>query len=177
MTERFLQCLQFVLKWEGGYSNHPNDPGGATYRGITQRVYNGWRRKRKLPEQDVRKMTDAEMRQIYWELYWQPARCSQLPKPLDLVVFDTAVNMGVARSTQFLRRVLLLKDGFKWTDEIPKKLKSVKGADFFWLIHNYCEERKLFYRKLVNRNPKLRVFLRGWLNRVEDLLKTVYKEV
>ncbi len=104
--ERFFKCLQFILKWEGGYSNHPNDPGGKTNKGITQRVYDLYRTSKKLPRRDVRFISDDEVREIYFHKYWVRAHAGDLPAPLDLVVFDTAVNCGVGTAIRFLQQAL-----------------------------------------------------------------------
>src|SRR5215212_9684838 len=90
----FQASLPFILRWEGGYVNHPADPGGATNKGVTQRVYDDWRVRRGMPARDVRQIMDDEVHAIYEAGYWTPPHCDLLPRPLDLVQFDTAVNMG-----------------------------------------------------------------------------------
>jgi lysozyme family protein len=102
----FTASLPFVLRWEGGYVNHPNDPGGATNKGVTQKVYDDWRRRQGLPTRDVRQLEDAEMHAIYEAGYWLPPRCDLLQRQLDLVQFDTAVNMGVGRAVRMLQGAL-----------------------------------------------------------------------
>jgi lysozyme family protein len=99
----FDAAMPFILRWEGGFVDHPNDPGGRTNKGVTQRVYTAWRARRSLPPQDVKFITDAEVKEIYEGDYWLPPRCNQLPTKLDLVQFDTAVNMGVGRAVRFLQ--------------------------------------------------------------------------
>ena len=91
----FDSALKFVLRWEGGFVDHPNDPGGRTNKGITQKVYDGWRGRQGRAAQDVQLIGDDEVHSIYASDYWVPPRCDLLATPLDLVQFDTAVNMGV----------------------------------------------------------------------------------
>ena len=102
----FQAALPFILRWENGYVNHPADPGGATNRGVTQRVYDEWRTRQGLPARDVRQVTDDEVHAIYEANYWVPPRCDLLQRQLDLVQFDTAVNMGVGRAVRMLQASL-----------------------------------------------------------------------
>src|SRR5215204_6417735 len=102
----FAASLLFILRWEGGYVNHRADPGGATNKGVTQRVYDDWRRRQGLPARDVRQLEGSEMQAIYEAGYWLPPRCDLLQTPLDLVQFDTAVNMGNGRAVRMLQTVL-----------------------------------------------------------------------
>ena len=94
-SSAFVASLPFILRWEGGYVNHPADRGGATNKGVTQKVYDDWRTRQGLAARDVRQLEDAEMHAIYEAGYWLPPRCDLLQRRLDLVQFDTAVNMGV----------------------------------------------------------------------------------
>lgn len=168
MTERFKECMKFVLKWEGGYSEHPNDPGGATMKGITQSVYNAWRAKKGLPRQHVKYITDNEVFAIYWEQYWQLLRCDDLPQPLDLVVFDSGVNCGVGRAARWLNQALKLASETKVTD---KTLEALKKANPKQIAQVVCDLREQHYNSIATKNPKLKVFLKGWMNRLNDLRK------
>lgn len=103
MQENFDLALGHVLKFEGGYSDHPVDPGGATKFGITHAVL-GVHRGRQVSKADVRALTKAEAAEIYRSRYWRAAACDALPAGLDLAVFDCAVNQGVSRATRFLQK-------------------------------------------------------------------------
>ena len=94
----FERCLAITLKWEGGYSNNPDDPGGATNLGITQREYDRWRDGKQLHRQSVRLITMDEARAIYRLNYWDAMQCDSLPLGYDLCVFDAAVNSGTGRA-------------------------------------------------------------------------------
>ena len=143
----FRKSLQFVLKWEGGYSEVPGDRGGATKWGITQASYDGWRTGKGYNCRPVALLTADEASDIYAEKYWDAVGCDAVDFPECTVVFDTAVNMGpgVARS--------LLQS----TDT----------------VQDYLDARKARYLAIIDRNPSQQKFLRGWLNRLNDLTKFV----
>lgn len=169
-SEAFLQSLPFVLRWEGGFVNHPNDPGGATNKGVTQRVYDNWRGRNGQARQDVRNIDDDEVHAIYESDYWLPPRCDQLDSPLDQVQFDTAVNMGVGRAARFLQQAV----GADVDGAIGKDtLQCVADCDPGAALVAYCDIRERYYRRLVETNPKLGVFLNGWMNRLNSLRQQV----
>ena len=98
----FRLALEFTLRWEGGYSHHEKDPGGATNMGITQATYDHWRRGKGLSPQPVRGIAQDEVEQIYYENYWLRAGCDQTePLGLAISVFDFAVNSGVATALRY----------------------------------------------------------------------------
>jgi lysozyme family protein len=162
----FNQALQFVLRWEGSFVDDPDDPGGRTNRGVTQKVYDDWRSCKGLTRRDVKLLEDAELESIYNGNYWLPPRCDLLPTPLDLVQFDTAVNMGVGRAVRFLQASAGCGvDG----DFGSGTQDAVAQCDPGTLLGDYCQRREDCYRNLVKRNPKLGKFLKGWLNRLNAL--------
>ncbi len=101
----FETALAFVLRWEGGYSDHPQDPGGATNYGITQRTYDAWRKRQGLPTRPVREISMEEVQAIYRDRYWKPlpARYAEKDPALALALFDFAVNSGVGTARRALR--------------------------------------------------------------------------
>ena len=166
----FTASLPFILRWEGGYTNHPADPGGPTNKGVTQRVYDDWRTRQGLPGRDVRQLEDAEMEAIYEAGYWLPPRCDLLQRELDLVQFDTAVNMGPKRAVRFLQGALRCDvDG----DFGPTTRKAADACSLGATIAAYCDTREAFYRARVVERPDQSVFLKGWLNRLNALRKEV----
>ena len=142
--ETFEKALQFVLKWEGGYSNNPNDLGGATNKGITQNTYNAYLKAQGKATKDVKNISSFEVKDIYYRNYWQAAGCPNMTDKFAIICFDTAVNMGVSRVKEFL------------------KACEYKYPDKFLLarIRKYNE-----FAKVASQ----RGFLHGWLNRVMDL--------
>jgi len=166
----FAASLPFVLRWEGGYVDHPNDPGGATNKGITQRVYDEWRQRHDDPPQKVRQISDADVHAIYEDNYWNPPCCDVLRRARALIQFDTAVNMGVGRAVRLLQQsVSCPVDGAFG----PGTKKAADECDIGEAMIAYCEAREQFYRRLAERRPELNVFLKGWLNRLNALRQEV----
>ena len=166
----FESGLPFILRWEGGFVDHPNDPGGRTNKGVTQRVYTGWLARRGLQHRDVKGITDAEVKAIYEADYWLPPRCDELPRRLDLVQFDTAVNMGVKRAVRFLQDALGCEVDGQFG---PATSQAVSGCDARTTLAAYCDLREAYSRRLAATKPDLQVFLRGWMNRLNSLRKEV----
>ena len=100
MKDNFDACLAFTLKYEGGHVNDPHDPGGETNLGISKRSY---------PHEDIRGMTRARAAAIYRRDFWNAVSGDDLPRGLDLVAFDAAVNSGVMRSSKWVQRALLVE--------------------------------------------------------------------
>jgi lysozyme family protein len=162
----YQASLPFVLRWEGGYVDHPADPGGRTNKGVTQGVYDRWRAQQGLPPRHVKLIEDAEVDAIYEAGYWLPPRCDLLRRQLDLVQFDTAVNMGVGRAVRFLQAAVGCDvDGAFG----PRTARGAAECDLGSVIEAYCAARMTYYRLLAGRRKELGVFLRGWTNRVDAL--------
>ena len=112
MKENYPQALKQVLKYEGGYVDHPKDPGGPTNKGVTQAVYDAWQKKNGLPTQSVRNISDAAVAAIYKQQYWDAISGDDLPSGVDFAVFDFAVNSGVSRAAKYLQAVVgVTQDG------------------------------------------------------------------
>lgn len=94
----FARALTRVLRYEGGYSDHPDDPGGATNQGITQRTYDAWRDRHGVERQSVKHITPQEVEGIYHANYWLKAGCDQLPPAVAAATFDAAVHSGVTQA-------------------------------------------------------------------------------
>jgi len=173
MTSRFNQSLAFTLQEEGGFTDNPADPGGATNKGITQRVYDAYRQRLGLYLRSVQLITDDEVNDIYDQEYWMPLSCDLLPAPVDLVVFDFAVNAGDTRSEDTLQKVL----GVQVTGKVdPDTLQAVGGIDPNQLAQQLLDAREAFYTNLANERPALGEFLHGWLNRVQSLREAIKGE-
>jgi len=156
------KALQLVLAHEGGFSDHPQDPGGATNKGITQAVYDGYRTSNGLATRSVRSITNAEVAAIYDQQYWDRANCDRLPAGLDYAVFDYAVNSGVSRAAKDLQRQLGVKaDGVIGMGT----LAAAEGADTQGVINGLCDRRMRFLRSLRTFGT----FGRGWTTRVEGV--------
>ncbi len=115
MQSSFPAALQHILKHEGGYVNHPLDPGGATNMGITKATLQRYRGG-KVTVADVKALSLEEAAAIYRRYYWEPAACDRLPAGLDLAVFDAAVNQGVTRAARLLNQAAGLGQASRVTE-------------------------------------------------------------
>lgn len=160
----FAACLAFTLKYEGGYVDHPADPGGATNLGVTRATLAKWRGA-PVSKAQVKALTRAEAAQIYRRFYWDPAGGNHLPPGVDAVVFDWAVHSGPRRAVRALQKVLALGvDGVPG----PALARALVYADPAQIIVSLCRERRMFLARLKGFS----VFGRGWSRRVDALEKT-----
>lgn len=159
MHHNFQHALAHVLLFEGGYSDHPSDPGGATNLGITKAVLERFRG-RGVTKQEVRALTKEEAAEIYRRYYWLAAACDQLPDGVDLAVFDCAVNQGVGRATRFLQQSAnVAVDGAIG----PRTLAAVKAAEPEALLTEFMARRMNAYGLLTKL---FKVFGLGWSRRL-----------
>lgn len=159
----FTVALARVLRHEGGYSNHPADPGGPTMRGVVQRVYDAHRASKGLPRRSVREIDTAELTEIYRRQYWDAVRGDELPVGLDYCVFDAAVNSGPGQAAKWLQRALALTaDGQIGAVTLRA---AQDAADKVAVIDDVCA-RRLAMLKALKTWP---VFGTGWGRRVADV--------
>lgn len=165
VDQSYESALSFILRWEGGLSDHPNDRGGRTMKGVTQATYDAWRTAQGLPHRDVAEIAQDELGAIYRDNYWRAAACERLRATLDLVQFDTAVNMGPRRAVKILQTAVgATADGAFG----PNTQASCDACVLPDTTTRYCDIREGIYRNLAQR-PGQDVFLAGWLNRLDDL--------
>ena len=158
-------ALTRLLQHEGGYTNHPDDPGGPTNFGITIADYRRYA-KADATAADVRAMSVDEAKAIYRKRYWDAQRCDELPAGVDYAIFDYGVNSGVGRSGKVLRRMLkLADDSTRVTDQV---IVAARAADARALVAAICDERLRFLKSLRTWP----VFGAGWGRRVAEV-KTV----
>jgi len=172
----FIKILEHTLSFEGGYSNHPNDPGGATNFGITQKTYNKYLKEHKLDIKDVKEITHDEVSDIYYYDYWLRSRAHEVDSRFSALLFDSSVNCGVKNGSKFLQRTInslsdekIIVDG-RIGPNTMSTAKIVKGN----IVTVFNEHRLHYYNLIAKRNPKLKVFLNGWNKRlvmIEEWLK------
>ncbi len=161
MRESYKLALAEVLRHEGGFVNHPKDPGGATNHGITQKTYDAWRHKQGLLPNKVRLITYHEVEAIYRHEYWDRIKGDELPVGVDLALFDFAVNSGVIRAVSHLQSILgVPADGVIG----PHTIKAATDKQF-GLTDKLCSDRLRFMREL----PTWSTFGKGWYRRVESV--------
>jgi lysozyme family protein len=159
----FDVCLEMLLEHEGGYVNHPKDPGGETNLGVTRAVYEQ-HVGRQVMDGEMRNLTKADVKPIYKTMYWDKVRGDDLPHGLDWSVFDWAVNSGPGRAAKALQRIVGVKpDGGIG----PVTLRAVHNFDAADLIEKMHDQRQAFYEGL-NTFP---TFGRGWTKRNADTLE------
>lgn len=160
--QRFLRCFPLMLKHEGGYVNHPRDPGGITNLGVTKATYEGWRG-RPVTVAEMKALTPKDVQPLYYRLYWREVDGPNLPAGLDMCVFDFGVNAGPRRAKRYLQLMVGAKaDGIigpKTRGQLSDYLEQF-GVDT--AIRNYQDLRRKYYRKL----PTYGTFGKGWMNRV-----------
>ena len=150
---RFELCLAHVLRHEGGYVDHPADPGGATNMGITLKTLARWRQVSpwwNLPKSEVKTLSHGEAGRIYRALYWAACRTGELPPGIDLAVFDFAVNSGPDRAIRTLQAALgVVVDGQVGLLTIA----AARKADATRIIDAICDRRLGFLRALKTFPP------------------------
>jgi lysozyme family protein len=161
-AQNYDEALRRVLVHEGGYTNHPSDPGGPTSFGITLADYRRYV-KPYATAVDVRAMSVGAAKAIYRKRYWDAQRCDELPAGLDYSVFDYGVNSGIGRSGRVLRRLVGLPDNTELiTDQV---LAAISKRDAKSLINAINDERLRFLRGLRTWG----VFGAGWSRRVAEV--------
>ncbi|MDX2272736.1 MAG: glycosyl hydrolase 108 family protein [Cyanobacteriota bacterium] len=171
-NQNFEKALAFTQKWEGGFVDHPVDPGGRTNFGITQSTYNHWRNSKNLKPQDVKRIQPSEVESIYRDLYWIPAHCAQMVLPLAIAHFDTAVNFGVTGSVKFLQSVLKVKVDGLWGSVTQS---AFEHSNCKHTAQHLVEARIRYRHQRIRENPSQQLFLQGWLNRDQALLTVVMR--
>lgn len=146
MSDRFPICHPITARHEGLYSNHKNDPGGSTYKGVTQGKFAEWLKRQGKASRDVRSITDQELLAIYRHDYWEACGAPGLFPGVDLAVYDPSVNSGVSR-------------GLKWLKA------SVGSSDHSETVKRICRARLSFMQGL----KIWKTFGKGWGRRVADI--------
>lgn len=167
MHSNLDRALDQVLKHEGGYVNHPNDPGGPTNLGVTLANFRRYVKPSGTID-DLQKLTPAQARTVFTRQYWDAVRGSELPGGLDFAVFDFAVNSGPSRAAKFLQKILgVAEDGVIG----PITMAAIETHAARALIQALCDERLAFMKRIKDKHGKLLwdTFGKGWAARVSDV--------
>jgi len=156
MTPAFKTAIEIILRHEGGYIQHPKDPGGETNFGISKRAY---------PTLNIRDLTKDDVKVLYFSDYWKPMRCDKLPFGVALVLFDFGVNAGSKTAIKALQRAVSVKaDGIIG----DKTIAAIHDLNPFYVIEKLSSERILYYTGLNT----FETFGRGWINRSIETMAT-----
>jgi lysozyme family protein len=157
MASNFQECLDLVLKSEGGWVNHPNDPGGETNLGVTKAV---WEEYVGHPVKTMKNLTKDDVAPMYELKYWRPCYCEVLPRGLDFVVFSMGVNAGPGRSVKLLQQSIgCVPDGVIG----PRTRELISASNSANLIAKFSETRREYYRALKT----FPIFGKGWISRTD----------
>ena len=161
MKANYDKCLETILHHEGGYVNHPKDPGGETNLGVTKRVY--------LEHGGTKNMKDLlveDVAPIYKKGYWDKMKGDELPNGLDLCVFDFGVNAGPGRSAKYLQTMIgTVADGGIGPNTLAKLAEYVEKHGIEKCIEDFQGARQDYYEKLST----FATFGNGWTRRVDEM--------
>jgi len=161
MDRNFQRALKLVLRHEGGYVDHPKDPGGATNKGVTIGTFRRYV-KADATKADLKAITSEQVATVYYRHYWSAVMAHELPSGLDYAVFDYAVNSGPDRAAKHLQALV----GVTVDGRIgPATLAAVGKKDTAVLINALCNRRMEFLRGLKTWNT----FGKGWSRRVAEV--------
>jgi lysozyme family protein len=161
-----------VIAREGGYVAHPADRGGATKYGVTHGALRAWRGEAVTAE-DVRALSRAEAAALYRALYYERPRLFLLPAPLQPFLFDCAVHHGPRSAALLLQRVLnesgfpCREDGVIGAETAQRSTDALSALDNA-LLERLLEARLRIIDRIVANDTSQRVFLRGWVRRIES---------
>jgi len=163
--DKFDRAMKFVFRWEGGYVNHPSDPGGETNFGIAKRSH---------PDVDIANLTEEGAKEIYRSDYWDKVRGDDLPDPIALAVMDYAVNSGTGRSSRTLQTVVGAGvDGAIGPGTLGKVAEAVAARGEKKVAQEIVMSRADFLSDLVKRKPEMAAFLKGWMRRTHSCMAEV----
>jgi hypothetical protein len=164
MKDNFQSSLAHVLKSEGGFVNHPKDPGGMTNLGCTKNTWEDYVG-HSVSESDMKDLTPELVAPLYKRKYWDKVAGDDLPSGLDYAVFDAAINSGPGKAAKWLQEVL----GVTADGSIGKgTLAAVHTMDVQDLIAKYNDKRLQFLESL----PTFSTFGKGWSRRVSEVQST-----
>ena len=157
MASDYKECLDLVLKSEGGWVNNPNDPGGETNLGVTKAV---WEEYVGHPVTTMKNLTKDDVAPLYEQKYWRVCYGEVLPRGLDFLCFSFGINAGSGRSVKLLQQSLgLVSDGIIG----PKVMQKLRESNIADVIKSFSESRREYYKSLKN----FPIFGKGWISRTD----------
>lgn len=164
-SDTFNEALEFVFKAEGGLSDDVEDAGGITKYGISIKFLKEINPK--ATSDDIVGLTKQEAKDLYYRYFWLACKCDKMPRNVAFVVFDTAVNCGCGTAIKLLQKCFydIAVDGVIGNET----LQAVKDSSPDLIVDSYLSLRTKRYKDIVAKHPRQRVFINGWLNRVDNL--------
>jgi lysozyme family protein len=161
MKENWDACFAMVLKHEGGFVNHPKDPGGMTNLGVTRTNWELYL-DHDVTEADMRALTPEMVKPFYKKNYWDRIRGDELPSGVDYAAYDLAVNSGTGRAAKYLQQIAgVTADGVIG----PRSMEAIKKCDAEDVVDEICNMRMTFLEGLGT----FETFGKGWTTRVNDV--------
>lgn len=168
MRENFDKSFKEILKHEGGYVNHPKDPGGITNLGCTKATYEAWVG-HPVSVEFMKCLKPEHVKKLYQVRYWDKVKCDDLPSGLDLCVFDFAINAGPRRAAKYLQLMVgAAPDGIIGPNTMRQIQQYITAHGRKHAVNRYQDLREGYYRKLRT----FPTFGRGWLRRVKEVRHT-----
>ena len=174
MEKNYKKCLETILHHEGGYVNHPDDPGGETNLGVTKRVYEEWCMSQDFIVKDMKDLEVSDVAPIYKKNYWDRVKGDELPSGLDLCVFDFGVNAGTGRAAKYLQTMVgATADGAIGPATLRAVHAYVQIEGLEQAIAEYQHKRQGYYEGLKH----FATFGRGWTRRVSETTALAFEMV
>jgi hypothetical protein len=159
----------YIKKWEGGFANDPADRGGATNKGVTIATFEAYCKAKSLPRPSVehlKRMTDGEWLDILKTMFWDRWQADKIKsQKIANILVDWVWGSGVY-GIKIPQRILGVKQDGIVGDETLKALNAQDPDKLFQVIY---EARKKYLNDITISRPTNKRFLRGWLNRLEDI--------
>ena len=163
MQANYEKCLEAILHHEGGYVNHPQDPGGETNLGVTKRVYEEWG-----GSKDMKDLLVEDVAPIYKKNYWDRVKGDSLPSGLDICIFDFGVNAGPGRAAKYIQtQIGTIADGGIGPNTLAKLNEYLSKTPIEKAIRDYQSVRQDYYEQLST----FATFGKGWTRRVQETTK------
>lgn len=160
--QRFERLIGMILQHEGGYVYDPVDPGGETKYGISKRSY---------PHVDIKNLTIEQAKDIYYRDWWLRLRCNEIQDDrIAQKLLDTCINVGAMTGVRILQRALCDVGQPVSIDGLigPQTIGAANRADSVQLLAAMRYHQTMHYKRLIERNPKLAKFERGWMARANS---------
>ena len=174
INKEYNRCLEMILHHEGGYVDHPDDPGGETNLGVTKKVYEAYCKKNGIRQKSMRDLEILDVAPIYKTEYWDRVKGDDLHPALALCVFDFGVNAGTGRAAKYLQKMIgATADGAIGPATLRALETYVKQEGLKGAIQNYQKDRLAYYKKLKH----FKTFGKGWTRRNKETTAAAKKMI